>query len=69
MLTNAIDLTALLESPGEEFLLRAFRETIGREADVGSFLHYIGRLKKGCFEICFWLKFGTLRRIRIGDIF
>lgn len=47
MLTNAIDLTALLELPSEEFIVSAFREIIGREADSGGLLHYIGRLKRG----------------------
>ncbi len=47
MLENTIDLIAVLESPSEEFLPRAFREVIGREPDMGGLLHYIERLKKG----------------------
>jgi|GEM_PF-3827824 len=47
MPTNAIDLTALLDAPSEEFLPRAYQEIIGREPDAGGLLHYIVRLKKG----------------------
>lgn len=44
MLSNPLDLVALLELPNEQFLPEAFRTITGREPDIIGLMHYAKRL-------------------------